>query len=114
MESVPSQLCWLDVMVLWCLIVGLKCAELDVMSRLTISLDDAMHQALKEAAARQGRSIGKIIEEGLILHGIKPLSTARDLVARARLRSTIDGEDAMNLVDDEVRAKRKNSCRRAS
>ena len=37
------------------------------MARLTITLDDALHQALKEAAARQGRSIGKIIEEGLLL-----------------------------------------------
>ncbi|MEI6355376.1 MAG: ribbon-helix-helix protein, CopG family [Methylococcus sp.] len=78
------------------------------MSRLTISLDDALHQALKEAAARQGRSIGKIIEEGLILRGIKPVSTARDLVAKARLRSSIAEEDAMNLAVDEVRAERKN------
>ena len=78
------------------------------MSRLTISLDDALHQALKEAAARQGRSIGKIIEEGLILRGIKPVSTARDLVAKARLMSTIADEDAMNLAVDEVRAERKN------
>ena len=67
-----------------------------------------MHQALKEAAARQGRSIGKIIEEGLILRGIKPVSTARDLVAKARLRSSIAEEDAMNLAVDEVRAERKN------
>jgi len=78
------------------------------MSRLTISLDDAMHQALKETDASQGRSIGKIIEEGLILRGIKPVSTARDLVAKARLRSMIDGEDAINLAVDEVRAERKN------
>lgn len=78
------------------------------MSRLTVTLDDAMHQALKEAAARQGRSIGKIIEEGLILRGIKPVSTARDLVAKARLRSSIAEEDAMSLAIDEVRAERKN------
>ena len=108
MESVPSQLCWLDVMVLWCLIVGLKCAELNVMSRLTISLDDAMHQALKEAAARQGRSIGKIIEEGLILRGIKPVSTARDLLSKARLRSSIAEKDAMDLAAGEVHAERKS------
>ena len=35
------------------------------MSRLTISISDDMHRALKEAAVRQGRSIGSIIEEGL-------------------------------------------------
>lgn len=78
------------------------------MSRLTISLNDEMHQALKEAAARQGRSIGKIIEEGLILRGIKPASTARDLVAKARRSSMISEEDAMNIAVDEVRAERKN------
>ena len=78
------------------------------MSRLTISLDDAMHQALKEAAARQGRSIGKIIEEGLILRGIKPVSTARDLVAKARARSKMTEDQALQLAVEEVRAERKS------
>jgi hypothetical protein len=78
------------------------------MGRLTISLDDAMHQALKEAAARQGRSIGKIIEEGLILRGIKPVSTARDLVVRARVRSKMTEDEALQLAVEEVRDQRKN------
>lgn len=78
------------------------------MSRLTISLDDAMHQALKEAAARQGRSIGKIIEEGLILRGIKPVSTARELVAKARGRSKMTEDQAIQLAAEEVRAERKS------
>ena len=78
------------------------------MSRLTISLDDAMHQALKEAAARQGRSIGKIIEEGLILRGIKPVSTARDLVAKARAHSKMTEDQALQLAVEEVLAQRKN------
>jgi plasmid stability protein len=56
----------------------------ETVSRLTITLDDSLHQALKVAAARQGRSIGKLIEEGLILRGIKPTESARQLVARAR------------------------------
>ena len=41
------------------------------MSRLTITLNDTIHQALKEAALHQRRPIGKIIEESLILRGIK-------------------------------------------
>ena len=65
------------------------------MSRLTITLDDALHQALKEAAARQGRPIGKIIEEGLLLRGIKPFEGARDLVAKARKHAKISEEDAL-------------------
>ena len=35
------------------------------MSRITITLSDKLHQALKETAARQRRSIGSIIEESL-------------------------------------------------
>jgi predicted transcriptional regulator len=40
------------------------------MSRLTITLDDDLHRALKETAVRQGRSIASIIEESLRLRGI--------------------------------------------
>ena len=78
------------------------------MGRLTISLDDAMHQALKEAAARQGRSIEKIIEEGLVLRGIKPVSTARELVAKARARSKMTEDQAIQLAAEEVRALRQS------
>jgi len=67
------------------------------MSRLTITLDDAIHQSLKVAAARQGRSIGKIIEEGLLLRGIKPLEDARELVAQARQNAQVDEDDALAL-----------------
>jgi hypothetical protein len=76
------------------------------MTRLTITLDDALHQALKEAAARQGRSIGKIIEEGLLLRGIKPMASARDLVARARQQSALDDASALELALDETRLQR--------
>jgi predicted transcriptional regulator len=72
------------------------------MTRLTITLDDALHQALKEAAARQGRSIGKIIEEGLLLRGIKPMTSARDLVARARQQAGMDEADAIALAMEET------------
>ena len=39
------------------------------MSRLSITLDDDLHRALKEIAARQGRSSASIIEERLRLRG---------------------------------------------
>lgn len=73
------------------------------MTRLTITLDDALHQALKEAAARQGRSIGKIIEEGLLLRGIKPMASARELVAQARQRSSLSEAEALRLAVEETR-----------
>ncbi|MDP2822359.1 MAG: ribbon-helix-helix protein, CopG family [Sulfuritalea sp.] len=77
------------------------------MSRLTITLNDSLHQALKETAARQGRSIGKIIEEGLLLRGIKPVESARQLVARARLQAGLSEEDATRMAVEETRAQRK-------
>jgi predicted HicB family RNase H-like nuclease len=50
---------------------GIECLYVEeTVSRLTMTLDDSLHQALKEAAARQGRSIGKLIDEGLLLRGI--------------------------------------------
>ena len=77
------------------------------MSRLTITLDDSIHQALKEAAARQGRSIGKIIEEGLVLRGIKPMESARQLVARARHNGSLNDDEAIKIAVTEARAARK-------
>ena len=76
------------------------------MSRLTITLDDALHQALKETATRQGHPIEKIIEEGLLLRGIKPFEGARDLVAKARKHAKISEEDALAVGVAETRLAR--------
>ena len=86
-----------------------RCLAVNVdvfMGRLTISLDDDLHRALKETAARQGRTIGSIIEEGLYLRGIKPLETARSLVEKARVRSDLTESDALDLGIQETRAER--------
>ena len=74
------------------------------MSRLTITLDDDLHQALKETAARQGRSIGKIIEESLALRGIKQTAQARKLVEQAR--AGCSEEEATLLALEETQAVR--------
>ena len=76
------------------------------MSRLTITLDDDLHQALKETAARQGRSIGKIIEESLALRGIKQTAQARKLVEQARARAGCSEEEATLLALEETKAVR--------
>jgi len=76
------------------------------MSRLTITLDDDLHRALKETAARQGRSINRIIEESLRMRGIKSQDDARQLVARARLQANCSEEEAMALSIAETRAYR--------
>lgn len=77
------------------------------MSRLTINVDDELHRALKETAARTGRTIGSIIEEGLRLRGIQPMSSARDLVAKARQNAATNDEEAMKLAVKETRQARK-------
>ena len=77
------------------------------MSRLTINLDDKIHRALKETAARQNRSIGSIIEESLKLRGIRTYDSARDLVAKARANSNINNEEAMRLAVEETRRSRR-------
>ena len=79
------------------------------MSRLTITLDDQMHQALKETAARQGRSINKIIEESLKLRGIKPMQSARDLVSRARSSAAMSEDEALAIATEETLSQRRLS-----
>jgi predicted transcriptional regulator len=76
------------------------------MSRLTITLDDDIHRALKETAARQGRSIGKIIEESLRLRGIKSMEDARRLVSRARTEAGYNEKQAARLAREETKAYR--------
>ncbi len=73
------------------------------MTRLTVTLADQTHRALKEAAARQGRSMAAIIEESLELRGIRPYETARELVLQARANSGLDSDQAMALAVRETR-----------
>ena len=65
------------------------------MARLTISLADRTHRALKEAAARQNRSMASIIEESLELRGIRPYDTALEIVARVQANSRLNDDDAI-------------------
>ena len=76
------------------------------MSRLTITLDDELHQALKETAARQHRSIGSIIEESLRLRGIRSHESARQIVARARVVANLNSDDALSLAVAETKQAR--------
>ncbi|WP_018870702.1 MULTISPECIES: hypothetical protein [unclassified Thioalkalivibrio] len=76
------------------------------MARLTISLDDQVHQALKEAAARQRRSIASIVEESLVYRGIKTHVDARGLVDAARKKAGLSEEDALAIAVDETRKTR--------
>ncbi len=76
------------------------------MKRLTISINNELHRALKETAARQSKSIGRIIEESLLLRGIKPVESARQLVAQARSQATCSEKEAIELAVEETRSHR--------
>jgi hypothetical protein len=76
------------------------------MPRLTITLSEERHRALKEAAARKRKSIAAIIEESLELSGIKTSEAAADLVARARAMSSLNDAEALELSVNETRAQR--------
>ncbi len=76
------------------------------MPRLTISLSARTHRALREASARQGRSMGAIIEESLELRGIQPMDSAREIVARARSSAELSAEEAMAAAVRETRLHR--------
>ena len=79
------------------------------MTRMTISLSDTTHRALKEAAVRQGRSMASIIEESLQLRGIQSEESAREIVARVRSRSRLTADQAMELAVKETNRVRRNS-----
>ena len=77
------------------------------MSRLTITLSDCRHRALKEAAARRGKTIGSLVEESLDAYGIKTGSEAAALVARARGQAKMTETSAMKLALEETKAHRR-------
>lgn len=60
------------------------------MARLTITLPDELQRALRETAARRGRTMGDLICESLEAYGVKPRESAAALVARARKASHLD------------------------
>jgi len=77
------------------------------MARLTITLSDARHRALREAAVRRGKTIGELIEESLEFYGIKSAHAAEDLVAKARARAALGEPAALRAAVQETRAARR-------
>lgn len=78
------------------------------MARITISLSDDRHRAVKEAAARQGKTIGELIEESLEFYGVKTTKRAAALVAKARKSASLTDEEAQKLAAAETEEERRN------
>jgi hypothetical protein len=77
------------------------------MARLTITLSDERHRALREAAVKRRKTIGQLIEESLEFYGIKSVRSAEELVAKARARASRPEADALRLAVAETRAVRR-------
>ena len=77
------------------------------MTRVTLSLPDELHRALKEAAATRGRTLGELVAESVVAYGIKPREEAERLVERARRRSSLTPARALALAVRETRAARR-------
>lgn len=76
------------------------------MARLTITISDERHKALKEAATRRGRTIGQLIEQSLDFYGIKSGESAARLVAKARRRAALSEHEATATATEETDAER--------
>ncbi len=81
------------------------------MARLTITLPDPVHQALKEAAARRKTTIGALISESIEHYGIKTELTAAEIVAQAQAAAGLTEEQALELAVRETRAARAERAR---
>lgn len=77
------------------------------MGRLTITLSDERQRALKEAAARSGKTIRELIESSLEAYGIKSERSAAAIVAEARRRARLAPEQAEDLAVEEARQARR-------
>lgn len=76
------------------------------MVRLTISLDNRQHQALKRASQQRNKSIRELIAESLILNGIMAEESIEAVLERVWQRATLLDEEAMDLAVSESRAQR--------
>jgi len=76
------------------------------MSRLTITLSEERHRALREAAAKRNKTIGQLIEESLEFYGIKTTQSAEQLLAKARALAGLKEDEAQTLAVAETRAAR--------
>jgi hypothetical protein len=79
------------------------------MPRLTITLNEERHRALRRAAAESGRSMTEIIDEALAFYGLKSSKSAADLIASARERAAMREQEAELLAVAETRAARRGA-----
>ena len=76
------------------------------MDRFTITMDHRLHRALKEASLCEGCCVRSIIEDCLMLQGIRSVEDASILIKKARDTARLLGSDAMKVAQSAVGAVR--------
>ena len=87
------------------------------MTRVTVNLADDVYRALKDAAVREHRSMGAIVEECLAnggICGLRPRGSSREIADRARAASGLSADEAMKLAVEETRRFREERSAYAS
>ena len=77
------------------------------MRRLTITLSDARHKAIKEASARLGLPIGTLIDKSLEAYGIRSATELDAIIRKARRNANLSERDAMKIALEETRSARR-------
>ncbi len=75
-------------------------------TRFTVTLPTRRYAALKETAARQGKTLAEIVDESLDLYGVNTKASALELLAKARRKAYSTETKAVRLAIKEVRAHR--------
>jgi hypothetical protein len=77
------------------------------MPRLTITLTEERHRALKETAYRTRKSIRSLIEESLDAYGVKTTNRAAQIVTKARRQARLSEREAIRIAVAESKAQRR-------
>lgn len=72
------------------------------MGRLTITLRETTHAALRREAARRNCSMASIVEESLQLRRILPCKSAQEVVAEARRSAGLSATEADAIALEET------------
>lgn len=75
-------------------------------TRFTVTLPAARYAALRETAARQGKTMAEIINESLELYGVKSKAGALELLEKARRCAGLSADEAAQLAIRETRLQR--------
>lgn len=76
------------------------------MPRITVSVPEEMHRALRQAATRRSCTISEIVVSALAEYGLKSEEDALSIVRKARKRTRLSESEARKIAEEESRKSR--------